>query len=259
MKIIIPTYKRLHNQITLRNLEPIKEHITLVVRPEEALEALDLHPNVVSITDPVSNFSETIEWIVKKGFPNERIWILDDDLSFYTLTKEGTRTKINNTELILDMYKRVDELSKTYAHGGLWQPVAPPNMAHWPGVENARYSTNKWYNLSLFDATELDWTSIPAAEDFHIMLQLYERDLSPYLLMEYYVIAAATNASGGCSVYRTIEYHNESMRALQRAHPNTVSLRDKIQKTGPWKGIPRLACRISMKKRPQFTLLFTIE
>lgn len=250
MKIIIPTYKRLHNQVTLDNLGELRDITYLVVRPEEYQQAKKVHHLVIEITEPVHNIAQTLEWIVKNPVRGELFWRLDDDMRFYRMDKEGDTLKrrpLLPTETRA-MYDSVINYARDYAHGGLWTPVAPPKIDTYPAHPNSRYFMNAWYDLSRIDVDSIDWSSIPNAEDFHVMLQLYEAGLPWLLVMEYFVVGKATNEAGGCSSYRTIELHNQSMRQLQAAHPKYVSLTEKVQKTGPWKDQTKLAARISVKQ-----------
>jgi hypothetical protein len=62
------------------------------------------------------------------------------------------------------------------------------------------------------------------------------------------VSPSETNAEGGCSIWRTLELHNESQRKLHALWPNFVKLREKEVKSGVWKGQKKLATTIYHKK-----------
>lgn len=252
MKIVIPTWKRLDRQITLKNLEKIREHVWLVVREEEYTNALKLHHQVKYITDPVSNFPETIEWICKKGFPGELIYICDDDLTFTKYAPHPDFAWLKPIKGGFDaqeMYDTILQHAANYVHGGLFCNVAPIDKSSYPFKLNGRYWSNKWYDLGKVDANTLDFTSILAAEDFNVMLQLYDRGYDGVLSFEFCASGSATNSSGGCSVYRTVDNHNRSMEQLAEKFPQYVKLYKKVQKSGPWAGLEKYGARISMRKK----------
>ena len=78
------------------------------------------------------------------------------------------------------------------------------------------------------------------AEDFYVNLQLLTKGMSNKVWYKYVVAPSDTNTEGGCSEYRDIEYHNKSMRDLHSKFPQYVILKEKKQKSGPWKDMTKL-------------------
>ena len=59
--IVIPTFKRLNSQITLSNIpESLLENVTLVVQPQEELEANKIHDKIYVVSDNNIGFAKTI-------------------------------------------------------------------------------------------------------------------------------------------------------------------------------------------------------
>ena len=97
--IVIPTFKRLNSQITLSNIpESLLKDVTLVVQPQEELEAKKIHHNIFVVSDNNIGFAKTIrdltyEFSVKR---KSMFWIFDDDLSFFqNIPKDDKLTKKN--------------------------------------------------------------------------------------------------------------------------------------------------------------------
>ena len=52
IELVIPTFKRLNSQITLSNIpESLLENVTLVVQPQEELEANKIHDKIYVVSD----------------------------------------------------------------------------------------------------------------------------------------------------------------------------------------------------------------
>ena len=64
---------------------------------------------------------------------------------------------------------------------------------------------------------------------------------------------------GGCSSQRTIKLHNESFIKLQEKFPKFVTLKEKVQNSGLWKGQKRLAAVIQWKKAYESSQITTLE
>ena len=95
--IVIPTFKRLNSQITLSNIpESLLENVTLVVQPQEELEANKIHDKIYVVSDNNIGMAKTIrdltyEFSVKR---KSMFWIFDDDLSFFqNIPQEDKLTK----------------------------------------------------------------------------------------------------------------------------------------------------------------------
>ena len=64
--IVIPTFKRLNSQITLSNIpESLLENVTLVVQPQEELEANKIHDKIYVVSDNNIGMAKTIKDLPK--------------------------------------------------------------------------------------------------------------------------------------------------------------------------------------------------
>ena len=256
IEIVIPTLNRLDKQITLSNIPDIyKLSTTLVVQPHEAEEAKKVHEKVWVLSGDNIGMSNTIkeityEWSINRG---SKFWIMDDDLTFMYNDLENEKWKKHKLESqeFSQMIGETEEwIADGILHGGIGTTWEPPSLAKYPYNTNCRIMTNKFYNgLVLAEFwNDIDWTGCCGAEDFYVNLQLLTRGYENRVWFKYVVSPADTNASGGCSTYRDIKYHNNAMEELKNKYNNYVILREKVQQTGPWKGQVKLAATISWKK-----------
>ena len=95
---------------------------------------------------------------------------------------------------------------------------------------------------------EINWTDLEISEDYNIALQLLTRGFPNKVSTRYRVSPVGNFSAGGCSSYRTIELHNESFIKLQKKFPKFITLKEKVQNSGLWKGQKRLAGVIQWKK-----------
>ena len=73
---------------------------------------------------------------------------------------------------------------------------------------------------------------VPFMEDFDVLLQLLENGWENRSLYFWAQDQRGTQTEGGCSLTRTHQNHEESAIRLKELHPNVVSLRQKVNKTG---------------------------
>jgi hypothetical protein len=143
----------------------------------------------------------------------------------------------------------IQEYSEKYIHGGISTTNSPTGVDSLPHQLNSRYCTNKWYDLSKIDVDTIEWSAVSAAEDFWVMLALYEQGHDFVNITQYGCSGSPTNSAGGCSTYRTVEVHNDSMRKLADRFPDWVRLHDHLVESGSWKGETKLKARISVKRK----------
>ena len=264
--IVIPTFKRLNSQITLSNIpESLLENVTLVVQPQEELEANKIHDKIYVVSDNNIGMAKTIrdltyEFSVKR---KSMFWIFDDDLSFFQNTPQEDKLikKKLSDESFCEMLNETEGwLRNGLLHGAMGTTWNNP-LGKYPYIENSRVMTNKFYNGDELSKvwSEIDWEGCCGAEDFYVSLQLMTRGFNNKVWYKYVASPSDTNTVGGCSEYRDIDYHNKSMKNLQSKFPNYVSLKEKKQKSGPWKDMIKLSATISWKKAYQSSQVNTLE
>jgi hypothetical protein len=184
----------------------------------------------------------------------ERYWVIDDDISFRCVVWDGSpgRGYTNHTHASEDQYREaISEIHRFmdegFVSGGAQAGITPPDPAGY--CVCSRVFTNMFFSEN-FPVDEVswgeEWEVMP--EDFHVMLQLLEMGLPSIILGKFRANIPGTNDPGGLADYRTIENHNVGQEALAELHPDFVTVYEKTQLSGPWKGLPKKALRIQWKK-----------
>ena len=271
INIIIPTFRRLHNgPVTFTSIpEKYREQTTLVVQPQEEEEARKVHSNIW-VTDGdnigIAKTREQIsyEWGIKR---QSRFWVIDDDSEFYINTPKSdfeTTGKVQKTLITEDTFGQMlsdinDAIDAGFTHGGIGTTINNP-IGKYPHVDNSSIISNVWYDgvaLTKVIPT-IDW-SLDGAEDYHVNLQLLTRGYANRIIYKYVMNPGVSQAAGGCSEYRDIEFHNNACRKLASIFPEFVSLKEKETKSGPWKGITKLGINGKWKKAYQSSQVNSLE
>ena len=256
MRFVIPTLGRVDNQLTYNNLpDKYKEKVTFVVQPHEHELMQEKYPNnkVVCLPKEVNNIALTRQFIFNL-FRGERYWVWDDDLSFVI------KDWVDDGKRKWDSYsmeeKHFDEfvdhaneyMDNGYVHGGLacaWiLPIYGPDV--YPFRDNFRQVTNMFFDGAKMP--DIDFCRADTVEDMDVTLQMISQGYKNVIFMRHRVGCADTNADGGCSTYRTVEYHNERMRDFQALWPDYIKLSEKEVTSGSWKGSKKLAANVQWKK-----------
>lgn len=246
--IYIPTYGREGNQITFDKLpDKWKEKSFLVVHPEEK------HDGYPTLRCDIqgTGIAPVRKWIAEHGH-GKRYAVLDDDVEFvYTRrdNEEGPSNKPLTNEQFDDMFNEMDLwMDEGYIHTACDVCWNPPTR-NMDSKINSRITTNIFYDGSKLPIEKIDWLSLPIAEDYYVNLQLLTMGYQNKVSLKYRTNPSVTQAKGGCSTFRTLDVHNNTMRELQKKFPEYVQLREKITKnSGEWSGKVRLAATISWKK-----------
>ena len=271
INIIIPTFRRLHNgPVTFTSIpEKYREQTTLVVQPQEEEEARKVHSNIW-VTDGdnigIAKTREQIsyEWGIKR---QSRFWVIDDDSDFFMNTPKSdfeTTGKVQKSSITEETFGQMlsdinDAIDAGFTHGGIGTTINNP-VGKYPHIDNSRIISNVWYDgvaLTKVIPT-IDW-SLDGAEDYHVNLQLLTRGYANRIIYKYVVNPGVSQADGGCSEYRDIEFHNNACRKLASAFPEFVSLKEKETKSGPWKGITKLGINGKWKKAYQSSQVNSLE
>ena len=252
--IIIPTLGRMDKQTTYNNLpDKYKNIVRFVVQSHEYEEMNNRYPKKVLCLPPeINRIAPTREWIFNQ-FKTFRFMVFDDDLDFVVKQPnqgEGTKwlsSKFTDQDFD-DAFALMDQwMNEGIAYGGLLPAWVIPDLSQWPVRECQRIMTNVFYDGPKIPK-DIEWTRVPAAEDFDVNLQLLTRGFKNRISAKYMVTCSETNAEGGCSTWRTLEVHNESQRKLAELWPDFVTVREKEVPSGPWKGKIKLATTIQHKK-----------
>lgn len=249
IEIIIPTLGRCDNQITLKNI-PTKFHeiVTLVVQEHEYDYMKNKYTtcNVWQLPTGTKGIAQTRKEIANK-WKGKAVYVMDDDLSFLIINEE-LKNKPMSDEKFEQMLGEVRKfMDDGYIFGSMSTSTTPPEAK--PYSYNTRIWTNVFYSEA-FNPDEIDFGEeyVMMPEDFYVTLQLLTKGHQNVVFNHYRVSPSATNAKGGCETYRTIENHNKGQEILAEKFPEFVSIYEKEQSTGPWKGLKKKALRIKWKQ-----------
>ena len=252
IQLVIPTYKRLNNQITLKSIpKRFRKHVTLVVQPQEEEGAFKIHPNIFVLSGNDIGIAQTRKEIAQEWGCHRKVrhWVLDDDLKIlkHTEVRDGRLEKSPiNSRTFLECIDEIENaMNEGFFHGGIGTTLNNP-IGKYPYNDNFRIIASVFYDgLVLCDIfKEIDWL-LDGAEDFYVNLQLLTKGMKNRVIYKFTTDPGQSNATGGCSTYRDIEFHNNACRKLAEKFPDYVTLRMKVLKSGPWKGIEKAAvvCR----------------
>jgi hypothetical protein len=252
--IVIPTLGRTHKQITYNNLPEQYQNQTLfTVQPHEYDEMHEIYGDkVLKLPAEINKIAATREWIFNE-FKDTRHMVFDDDLEFVVKEPnpgEGTKwlSRKFTTQDFHDAFDLVNDwMDEGISFGGFLPAWVIPDVKQWPIRENQRMMTN-WFFDGPKIPRDLQWCRVEAAEDFDVNLQLLTRGFKNRISAKYMVTCSETNAEGGCSVWRTLDLHNDAQRKLANLFPEFVTIREKEVASGPWKGQTKLAVTIQHKK-----------
>jgi hypothetical protein len=249
IEIVIPTLGRVDSQITLDNI-PSKFHniVTLVVQEHEYdyMKTKYTNCNVWKLPAGTKGIAKTRKEIAY-NWKGKAIYVMDDDLKFVTINKELKGKPMTEDEFT-DMLTQVRGfMNNGYVHGSMSTHTTPP--VEKPYSFNTRIWTNVFYSED-FKPEEIsfgeEYELMP--EDFYVTLQLLTAGYQNVIFNHCRVNPSATNAKGGCETYRTIEKHNRGQEILAEKFPEYVTVYDKEQTTGPWKGMQKKALKIKWKQ-----------
>ena len=255
MNIIIPTLGRIKTQITFNNLPARwKEKVQFIVQEHEYEDFCDAHGSrhVHKLPNTIDNIAATREWIYN-NFKHDRYFVFDDDLEFTVKepNKEGSpkwKSRVFNHKDFDDMFNTVNSwMDNKITHGGLGTTWVIPSIDLWPHADNTKIMTNVFYDGPNMP-NNIEWQRVQYAEDFDVNLQLLTQGYANRVSTKYMVSPSDTNSEGGCSINRTLDAHNKSQEKLKELWPEYVRLKEKVTKTGPWKGKVKLGTVIQHKK-----------
>lgn len=262
LKIYIPTIARASRQVALKRLPPaLQKKVFLVCPPDEAAQHAG---SAIVLPCKEQGIAATRDWIMrhakKSGF--KRIVMIDDDVTIQRRRKQKlvgsgfNRISDASHEEIIQAMRWLDDKLKQYAHAS-FAPRFLENDNDEQEIEGKRAMYLLGYDVDLFFKAKAGFAKglppMPTMEDFNVTLQLLKAGYPNIISLEWRVSVRASNASGGCSTWRTLERHNASARRMVELHKPFVQLR---RADTLWRGHtePRLEVTIQWQKAMAFGL-----
>lgn len=264
MNVYIPTYKRGTTTSLLNG--PLKDmdpytlaHTFLVVHPDEEEQytrslghtRFDMVQTLTCYQQGVGNMGLIRQWIGRHAAEHNspKFLMLDDDIVFYRRkSPDAFNLRYVKPEEFTGVVEIIDHLlNNGYGHVAI-SPREGNNRLDEPNgyyTENTRYSRAQAFRTADFLACEHG--RVQFMEDFDINLQLLRRGIPNAVIYSWAQGQKMTNATGGCSTFRTHAVHDEDVQKLIQYHPEFVRPRLKTNKTGGDFGV-RTEVTISWKK-----------
>lgn len=250
-RLYIPTFQRVGLQHTFDCLPKKWQDIAvLVVHPDEK------HKGYPTLKCPVqgTGMCAVRKWISEHA-DLTRYGVLDDDINWVYCSSEdeilfgepkNRQMTDEDFDAMFAFHNESFDLGYTASGSAVnWSP--PDREKDW--TENTRITMQIFYDGTKLPIENLDWHYVEFCEDYYLMLQLLTTGHSSRISNRYQVSPVGGNyADGGYSFMRTVEGHNESMRKLQKAFPDFVTLREKVTKSGAWAGHTKLAATVRWKQ-----------
>lgn len=238
MLILIPTHGRVGRQRTYDSLAPaVRRTASLVVSEAEAPAHRARGRRVVVCPVQGNGMAAVRSWILdwcgrsKYG----KVLMLDDDL---TLQKRRPDLRVlgESTEAEqLEMVGWVDRTLDRYLHcafterNAAWADASEAREAA-KGIQAVGYNVRRVLAETdcRFDRGVPPWFFI---EDYHMTIQLFRAGFPNLVSRVYRVNFGPSNATGGCSPFRTPARMREAAELLERLHPGYVKAVEKETKT----------------------------
>jgi hypothetical protein len=177
---------------------------------------------------------------------HESFFMVDDDVQFLVRrSAEDWRLQEASMDSVADMLDLVQciledsaEVVSPFSHVG----ISAREGNNRAGVGDITLSdrNTRCYRAVAWRTEEflkLEHCRVPLMEDFDVSLQSLEQGRQNLCLSYWAQGQRVTNESGGCSDWRTLEMHNAAAHELAALHPQFVSLRQKINRSGVREGL----------------------
>lgn len=236
--IYIPTFRRVHRQVTAKALLRTGWPVSLVAVPEEAAELRELGFQVLET--PAQGIGPTRQWIINQHHTlveGPKFLMMDDDLKFYARridepTKferisddpDRLQTMLEDLESLMEEYPLVSLANRSGANRDTSMIRVNTRMHDMFGIDK-----------EIVHALDFRIDRIRFMEDFDFILQHLAAGFDTAVLNTYCKDDYGSNAPGGCSVYRDLEGQAAAAEALAEMWPDFVKTRQvKAKGAGDW-------------------------
>jgi hypothetical protein len=250
LDVVIPTYGRATKarQHTLRQILETGIEPTLVVQEREAESYHWYAGPVWVLPDHVHTIAPTRDHIIHDMPGSDHVLMLDDDLQFAVRrTDDPTKFRQPNPLDIREMLGEADRELHNHPHIALGSREGG-NRNTERFMWNTRMMRALGYSRKFMKERGITFHPMEVMEDFHVTLQIL-RSGRDCLVLNNWVTnqAGGSDASGGCSTFRTKELHEKNAYVLASRHPGFVKVVKKTTK-GAWGGGERTDVVVSWKQ-----------
>lgn len=249
MDIVIPTLGRALNKLqpTFNQLLEAGVEATLVVQPHE--EKLYRHIGPLHVLpEKVKGIAATRDYIIHDMVGDSRVCMMDDDLHF-AVRRDDDRTKFRqpDSEDIRAMVREISRSLDNFPHVSIGSREGGNRVTD-PVSYNTRMMRVLAYDREVLKREQITFAPMEVMEDFHVTLQLLRRGYDCAVLNNWVSNqAGGSDATGGCSTFRTLELQAKNAHRLAARHPGFVKVVEKTTKTA-WGGATRTDVVVQWKQ-----------
>jgi len=258
MKIVIQTYKRVGDQVSLDRMPvDIGKHEILFCCPESEWpdhQGYDYSKKVTPFThsDDLKGLSLKRQWIAdqaqKKGW--DKFCLMDDDLTLYErISETDWHLRYIKDHRVAEMFDLMEEWLDDFAIVGVSSREGNNhNIVGWDIA--CRMCRLFAFRTDTFtNNPDLKFRELSGMEDFGIIMELITKGWPNFVSFHFANGQKASNTSGGCAEWRTYETQEAASKWMAKTYPRWVKAVEKKVKQGGWKGMEtRVDVTIQWKK-----------
>jgi hypothetical protein len=217
--------------------------MSLVCPPEELGAFVEAGYRAIPCS--AQRIGATRQWIIEHA-DDVKVLMLDDDLNQWSVRpdREEGRYVMASRENIFHGLQELSWLLVDYAHAGIGARLYSNMQA--PLVANGRITRAWGLRADVLLEHKLKFTC--PVDDLEMTIQLLRAGYANMVMYALVQDQGISQAPGGASTYRTLEYHNACHEQINRWHPAYTRLVEKTTKGGWFDGKPRKEVVISWAK-----------
>lgn len=249
--LVINTLGRVHKQVTYTNLpQSIRDMVLFSVQQQELPQYLTAgfsESQLLVLPPHITNLTDTRQWLLD-NVSTRYLFIMDDDLTFFTRKEETGAKKLYKMtpEEHEQMFRDMLAALQTYPMVGISSREGNQNEPE--GIKYVGRSMRIFgLDLDVVKKHGFRFDRTKTKEDMDMTLQILRAGYQNAVFYCYANDHGSSNATGGCSNYRTLELMKEDANRLKELHPEFVTVVEKTTKTS-WGGATRTDVRVAWKK-----------
>lgn len=230
MRIVIPTFNRVGNQLTLSQCQWLQDNAEVVIHPNESGK----HP-AKEIICPVQGQGTHIvrQWILD-NITDEHVCMLDDDLRLYIRKSPSAyNLRYADNDEVAHAFSRLRAELESVPVAGFSARQGNNNWYPETVVENTRLCHAWAYHRPTVIKTGIRFDLVPFIEDYHFFMSMLKRGFKNRLITDFAADQPSSQAPGGLSHLRNAEGQKNSVFLLEQLHAPFVKANLKVNVSGP--------------------------
>lgn len=208
-KIYIPTYRRLHRQLSYDSLPPaLQDRVRFVLAPDEVEAFAEKYGEEKVLDCPEKGIAPVRRWIAyhAKETGVKKYAVLDDDNKkwYHRPITEGRKSppsiQLQDDEIIHLFDKTISEALDEYVQVGLWPRSRFPSPPEAGDIQTPSIVVQtQFFNGERLPVYDIEWTRFKYCEDYDIAAQLIKLNMPPMTFRRWCFDGAPAWVEGGCS------------------------------------------------------------